>query len=73
MVSDLHSHIKEYVCSREIFAFHSLTAVGLLLVLVHKKVRDSKEYDTENGKYSSHANGSCHPGGPLLLLELVTA
>ena len=33
---------------------------------------DSKDYDTENGKYSSHVNSGCHPAGLSFIFSWIS-
>ena len=61
VVSDLHKRVK-------IFAFFRGSRAGLIELQKQNKKKktaawDSKEYETENGKYSSHVNSGCHPAG----------
>ena len=79
VVSDLHKGVK-------IFAFFRGSRAGLIELQNtklekkewHEKKKpaawDSKDYESENGKYSSHVNSGCHPAGlSFIFLELVTA
>ena len=78
MVSDLHKGVK-------IFAFFRGSRAGLIELqntkLEEKKrmawkkkpaAWDSKDYETENGKYSSHVNSGCHPAGLSFIFSWIS-